>query len=1420
MKTILRKAKRTLSLLLALLMIVPMTLSLALPASAVAVKHDVGDGYVYFDPATGAITDCDPSVTAATIPSEIDGVPVTSIGNSAFKSIWNLKSISLPDTITSIGDEAFFDCESLGSIEFPASVKTVGDRAFSYCDYMLTVDIPEGVVSLGEEVFHECRSLTSVSIPDSVTSIGDRAFWRATSLRSIDVGNGNKNYCDVDGVLFNKEKTVLISYPVAKSSSYEIPYGVSEIYDYAFSDANMLKSIIIPESVTNIGKHAFLWCSSFVSVNIPDSVDVIEDSAFSYCTSLVSVNLPDSMTSIGDGAFSDCWALKSVDLPGGITEISNGLFASCTYLDSVTLPDTIKIIGDSAFSSCMRLKEIRIPDGVESIGSGAFSNCEEFTCVDIPESVKYIGSSAFSKCYNLTSIVVPDGITALEIYTFSNCQALTSVTLPDTLKNVEFCAFDNCKKLESVFYYGSAEDWKTIDFKLGNEYLQEAEINYNVGLDMNIPADAVEYNGNFYKIFFGSYTWNEAKALCEADGGHLVTITSAEEQSFIDDLNSTVDSLWIGASRDGYFNWSWVTGEEWNYTNWEEGEPNNSGNVVPDENCGTVWPRRWNDLNYENLYEQNGYICEWEPETTIITGEFSYRSMITGNRESYPFTYNESWFEDGAISGGYNHSMAQMSLRMAMSGAETTSDYVTDLYDKLGFEYTSESINFPTPYFNYADGESTIGYAIAQKVIDVRGKSCTLIAVTVRGAEYADEWGDNFRIGNGGEHFGFSGAAQKLTNAVKEYVSGSVQTEDYKIWITGFSRGGAVANITAHNLNSWVEDQNDVYAYCFECPRTVRGDYPDYLASENNIVNIINDSDIVTKVAPKDWGFARYGVDYYLPTGTYCDNYSTFSTAQVYQYSNIISNTGTTEDSYTLAKDVSTGMKNQVSFTSEVVGSLASYFESQSDYFENYEETVCALIASAMGSGEIVLSDVIGSFLEVLPMYPVKHPIITSQLVSSGPRMLYAHYPELCLSWLDSLSGESDYVSPRFRKLVVACPVNVNVYNSLGELVASIVDGEAVSIDGSTIEYYYDEETDERIFVLPYDGEYSVEVIATDDGTMTYSVNDVDNSKDYRHTVEYIDLEITKGEIYEGEIDRVDMSDDSPLEYVLSNNGNEYTPDVDSVNGVLPPKEHVWGEWQVSAEADCVSDGEKIRTCVECGEIESENIPATGIHAYGDWQITIEPTALANGEKIRICKNCEIVESMEIDKLEMANPFTDVKDGQWYTEGILWCYHSGYMAGVSDTEFGRKQSVTRAMFATILAKIDGSDISGYSKMSFTDVKPGQWYSNAIEWAASNGYAAGLGEGIFGYKQDVSREQIALFFYTYSSKNGIDVSAKADLFAYTDLGRVHSWALDAVQWAVAKGLISGTSETTLSPRDSATRGEIALIVKNYVETVKE
>lgn len=268
---------------------------------------------------------------------------------------------------------------------------------------------------------------------------------------------------------------------------------------------------------------------------------------------------------------------------------------------------------------------------------------------------------------------------------------------------------------------------------------------------------------------------------------------------------------------------------------------------------------------------------------------------------------------------------------------------------------------------------------------------------------------------------------------------------------------------------------------------------------------------------------------------------------------------------------------------------------------------------------------------------------------------------------------------------------------------------------------------------------------------------------------------------------------------------------------------HDGGEITVISEASCTTIGEQTITCLICGETFSYKTPALG-HSWGEWEVTVEPTVDAEGEQKRVCATCGEEEIEVLDKLPndepivYPNPFEDIKEGKWYTEAVLWCNYYNYMNGVSETVFGYKQNVTRAMFVTILAKIDGADLAAYEgKTSFTDVVTGKWYSNAIEWAFQNEFTSGLGEGIFGYKADVTREQLATFFYTYAEKKGYGVEGRADLSAYEDLDRVHGWALEAVKWAVDAGLISGTSDTVLAPRASATRAEISVIVKNFVET---
>ena len=348
-------------------------------AQAASEKYDIYTYEVGSD-GTVTITDCDSSVRGgATIPSQIDGKPVTSIGDDAFYGCSRLTSITIPNGVTSIGMQAFDGCGSLTSIT-----------------------IPDSVTSIGWSAFGSCSSLTSVTIPDRVTSIGGNVFDGCKKLKQINVDTANTVYSSENGVLFNKGKTELIRYPEGKAdTSYAIPNGVTSIGRWSFNDCSSLTSITIPDSVTSIGDNAFSECSSLTSITIPNSVTSIDYQAFVYCSSLTSITIPDGVTSISDGVFNHCDSLTSITIPNSVTSIGDDAFFWCGSLASVTIPNSVTSIGGQAFYHCTSITSITIPDGVTSIGVSAFSWCSRLSSITIPDSVTSIGYKAFYRCDSL-----------------------------------------------------------------------------------------------------------------------------------------------------------------------------------------------------------------------------------------------------------------------------------------------------------------------------------------------------------------------------------------------------------------------------------------------------------------------------------------------------------------------------------------------------------------------------------------------------------------------------------------------------------------------------------------------------------------------------------------------------------------------------------------------------------------------------------------------------------------------------------------------------------------------------------------------------------------------------------------------------------------------------------------------------------
>jgi hypothetical protein len=182
-----------------------------------------------------------------------------------------------------------------------------------------------------------------------------------------------------------------------------------------------------------------------------------------------------------------------------------------------------------------------------------------------------------------------------------------------------------------------------------------------------------------------------------------------------------------------------------------------------------------------------------------------------------------------------------------------------------------------------------------------------------------------------------------------------------------------------------------------------------------------------------------------------------------------------------------------------------------------------------------------------------------------------------------------------------------------------------------------------------------------------------------------------------------------------------------------------------------------------------------------------------------------------------AKTFDDVKPGAWYEDAVAFVTARELFNGTSATTFAPELEMTRAMLATVLYRLEGEP-AVTSANPYTDVKSGEWYTDAIIWASENGIVNGYGDGIFGTDDNITREQIVTILYRYAKFKGYDVSATTDLAKYDDAGKVSDYALDAVKWANKIGLLNGRTDTELAPQGNATRAEVATLLMRFIENV--
>ena len=483
---------------------------------------------------------------------------VTSIGNYAFYSLYNLTELNIPDSIVSIGSYAVSACRELTNITIPDGVTTIGESAFSSCNQLTSIEIPNSVTSIERGAFNACMSLTDISIPDSVTKLEEYVFSTCTSLTNI-----------------------------------RIPDSVTDIGSYAFYDCRSLESIVIPSEVNTMGRSIFSGCSSLKKITFKGHAPTSAWFAFDGLTTtayypsddsswteeaknnfdgtitwkaydekiidsgtcgenvtwtldndgvltisgtgkmadypqidqwpwykdreqIVSVVIEEGVTNIGSGAFSYFSNLTSIAIPSSVTDIGSYAFGDCSSLEEIVIPSSIARMDNNIFWGCTSLKAINVEEGTINYSSKDGVLYEGTTLLYcpgagreeyiIPEGTTGIGYRAFGDCSGLTSVEIPNSVIGIGGSAFEGCSSLKEIVIPSRVMFIEWGAFKNCSALQDITFEGLAPDFSE-------------EVFAGVTANVHYPENDPSWSEEVRQDYGGTLTWTSYTAEEIVDSG-------------------------------------------------------------------------------------------------------------------------------------------------------------------------------------------------------------------------------------------------------------------------------------------------------------------------------------------------------------------------------------------------------------------------------------------------------------------------------------------------------------------------------------------------------------------------------------------------------------------------------------------------------------------------------------------------------------------------------------------------------------------------------------------------------------------------------------------------------------------------------------------------------------------------------------
>lgn len=394
--------------------------------------------------------------------------------------------------VEKINHDAFRFCELLKSISIPESVKSIGDHAFSGCKLLSRVIFAENsaLESIGCYAFYDCLELTRIFIPENVSYIGKGAFDTCQSLVAIDVDNNNKYYTSMEGVLYNKEISELIKYPIAK---------IQDVF-------------IMPDSVVRIYSNALVHVK-FRKIGLSRSLIYLESIAFCWCDNLTEIYIPENVKHIGDYVFAGCPLLKEI-----IVDEKNQSFRSIE--GNLYSKDGKKLV---RYAIGKQVEKFHVPEGVRIIAVGAILGAKHLKKIDLPLGLIEINKQAIDGCSGLSSITVPATTTYIGYWGFENTVTV-DIESDKFLKVWGGESGISCSKKDKVF-------------KCNGLCVKKSKIN---NITSNENFDYVVHDG---KAVLTKYKGNEREVIIPStiDGYSVVSFGSAFSKKI--DFKDTEDNL-------------------------------------------------------------------------------------------------------------------------------------------------------------------------------------------------------------------------------------------------------------------------------------------------------------------------------------------------------------------------------------------------------------------------------------------------------------------------------------------------------------------------------------------------------------------------------------------------------------------------------------------------------------------------------------------------------------------------------------------------------------------------------------------------------------------------------------------------------------------------------------------------------------